>query len=174
MLANRYEEDLCLYLSHALFPSVIFIIWTISRPIRVTEGNKVEVKPQLFNTSESIFNTCALTANAVCRQTLWEDSCRVITAWCVSVYQEQNWLSSHSLFALLAWLNSCPIATAMEYKQIIAHRLGCPPEYNYSALASYYILVTVLITGLYFIPIHIPYTYTYMNFTEDDNILHTM
>ena len=45
LFANRYEEDLCLYPCHALFPSATFIIWTLSRPIRVTEGNKVEVKP---------------------------------------------------------------------------------------------------------------------------------
>ena len=45
LFANRYEEDLCLYPSNALFPSATFIIWTLSRPIRVTEGNKVEVKP---------------------------------------------------------------------------------------------------------------------------------
>ena len=52
---------------------------------------------------------------------------------------------------------------AMGYKQVIAHRLGRPPEYNYSASASYYILATVLITGLYLIPIHIPYTYTWIS-----------
>ena len=32
------------YTSHALFPSVIHVNWTISQPISVTEGDGVEVR----------------------------------------------------------------------------------------------------------------------------------
>ena len=39
MSANRYEADLCLCPSHALFSIVVLVNWTISQPINVTEGD---------------------------------------------------------------------------------------------------------------------------------------
>ena len=64
---------------------------------------------------------------------------------CVSI-RSQISHRRHSLFPWQAWLDSCPIATTMGYKQVMAHRLRFLPEYNYSA--SYYILDTDLVTGL--------------------------
>ena len=39
-----YEEDICLYTSHALFLSVVHVNWTIAQPIQVTEGDGVIVR----------------------------------------------------------------------------------------------------------------------------------
>ena len=94
----------------------------------------------------------------------WEDSCRANTAWSVSISGAK--LVVVAILSSLRKLGWIPARyTAMGYEQVIAHRLGLPPEYNNSGSAlprpciifwlpsSYCILATVLIH----IHIHAPY-----------------